>query len=198
MLPSSLLLQSLVADRSWPWGSVWRPACVFTDMSYVPSKLHPCHVHLFSTVTGGKSSQLLPSFTQPIQVDIRELSYEPLISSEYIANAFLLLSNLKTWTLAIRMALVRRVRGPIVSVSLISCYRVAPTSSPSPYVFHIWGLQRLLAPPKLVSLNITKTLRTTLESLLNAKRADVFPMPDLYSLQSLTNHMVHGPAEQKH
>lgn len=65
--------------------------------------LHQCYTHLFSTITiiHNNATQFAALLHQnpKIQGYVRELYYEPSISSEVLAKAFLLLSSVKTLSL---------------------------------------------------------------------------------------------------
>jgi len=189
--------------------------------------LHPCRVNLFSAVTVGVNVRRFAALlnqNSTIQVYIRNLTYQPAILSEDIANALLLLNNIETLSLQGYMtsswgsltpqtqhALIHLFSSPSVTrilvygfadvpaILLSSCSNLKHLDLHSPANFTSEASNTpFLAPPKLISLDISKVRRPAVESLLNERRVDGLPILDLSGHRSLTVRLMQGPGDEKH
>ena len=184
--------------------------------------LHPCRVHLFSTINIDNNAHqfaALLAANSTIPNYIRNLTYQPSILSEDIANALLLLNNIRTFRCDfhypwgwdslpphIQHALIHIFSSPSITrisisqsshfpaILLSSCSNLKHLVIRPKASFTSEMCNTILEPhepPKLLTLDISRATMPTIEEWHPAAktRADGLPLLDLSGLQSLAFRM---------
>lgn len=178
---------------------------------------HPCCIHIFSSVSIDKNAPRFAALLKEnsgISKYVQELTYRPYIISEDLANAFLLLNNIRTlhiygqdcnWRLLpphIRHALTHLFSSPLMdrlyvhqvdempATLLSSCSTLKHLGLSECRVYPAEASDNILgAPCQLISLDLSNDFisdsDTVMEELPKMKRANGLPILDLSSLRSL-------------
>jgi len=180
--------------------------------------LHPCRVHLFSTVNIDNNAHQFAALlarNSTIPNYVQNLTYQPTILSEDIANALLLLNNIRTFVLShcdfhYPRGLTPHIQHALIHIfSSLSVTHISISQSshlPAILLSSCSNLKHLVIrretsftseicntildthrPPKLLSLDISRATIPTVEEWhpVSKTRADGLPLLDLSDLQSL-------------
>lgn len=183
--------------------------------------LHPCRVHLFSSISIGNNARQFATLlngNSAIPNYVQNLTYQPTILSEDIANALLLLNNIRSFVLCgshyawdsltphIQHALINLFSSSSVtriSICQLSHFPAILLSSSSnlkhlvirretSFISEMCDTTLYVhGPPKLLSLDISRATIPTVDEWhpVGKSRADGLPLLDLSALQSLAFRM---------